>query len=541
MESIVHTLKMKEHHHLVLFLFLQLLSFSMNKASSLVDDTEREALLSFKSMVSDPRDALSGWNLSSPHCTWFGVSCSTGPVPLLGNMNKLVKLNLGHNNLSSTTEHNLQFIDSLVNCTDLEILILNSNQLVGELPSSVANLSTHLREFYVDDNFLSGSFPRGMENFRNLTVLSLHQNSFKSKVPNSIGVLHNLRRFSINQNMFFGDIPDSFSNLTQLYWLTMGNNQLSGRIPKSIGNCQRLYILGLFRNMLNGSIPKEIFGIASLSKLFLDQNAFSGSVPNEVDGLKQLEFMDVSDNQLSGNIPPTISDCSSLRSLRIARNKFSGPIPKLMVKLAGLESLDLSSNNLSGPIPQDLENLLALKNLNLSFNQLEGQVPRGGVFMNLSWDSLQGNNKLCGGEQEVAGKLRVPTCTTKKKQNISAAVKIIIPIASFVLLCVLLCFIWVLISHKKKHEKDKGTYSSSTFKGRCPKISYSEIRSATNGFAVENLIGKGAFGSVYKGLISSNGRIIQSTTPALVIPVLLPAAVALSMSGEVAKKCVSPP
>ncbi|KAF8377138.1 hypothetical protein HHK36_030511 [Tetracentron sinense] len=509
MHSIVHNFRMKEHHHLALFVLLQVFTFSMNKAGALVDtdtdtDTaEREALLSFKSMVSDPRESLLGWNLSSPHCIWFGVSCT---VPLLGNMNDLVQLRLSFNNLSSTTEQNLQFINSLVNCTNLEVLMLNSNQLAGELPSSIANLSTHLREFWVDTNFLSGSFPRGMENFRNLTVVSLHLNSFKSKVPNSIGTLHKLEQFSIQQNLFFGDIPDIFSNLTQLYQLTMGNNHFSGKIPKSIGYCHGLFILGIFRNMLNGNIPNEIFGIPCLSKLFLDENALTGSLPIEVGGLKHLEIMDVSDNQLSGIIPTTIGGCTSLRIFRIARNRLSGSIPNSIVQLPGLERLDLSSNNLSGPIPDDLKTLRVLQNLNLSFNQLEGQVPRGGVFMNLGWDSLQGNNKLCGDEQEVTGKLRVPTCTstTQKKQNGSVSLKIIIPIASFVLLCVVSCFIWVLMSHKKKDKIDKGTCSSPSFKEWWPKISYSEIQSATNGFALKNLIGKGAFGSVYKGFIGSD-------------------------------------
>ena len=45
-------------------------------------------------------------------------------------------------------------------------------------------------------------------------------------------------------------------------------------------------------------------------------------------------------------------------------------------------------------MPIELENLNALEMLNLSFNSLEGEVPKNGVFANISWDSLQGNNQL---------------------------------------------------------------------------------------------------------------------------------------------------
>jgi serine/threonine protein kinase len=38
------------------------------------------------------------------------------------------------------------------------------------------------------------------------------------------------------------------------------------------------------------------------------------------------------------------------------------------------------------------------------------------------------------------------------------------------------------------------------------RVSYAELVSATNGFASENLIGAGSFGSVYKGSMTSNGQ-----------------------------------
>ena len=53
------------------------------------------------------------------------------------------------------------------------------------------------------------------------------------------------------------------------------------------------------------------------------------------------------------------------------------------------------------------------------------------------------------------------------------------------------------LSWLKKSKKKN--LSISTFGPSYQKISYKELHSATDGFSLENLIGSGNFGSVYKG------------------------------------------
>uniref|UniRef100_A0A2N9GMG1 Protein kinase domain-containing protein n=1 Tax=Fagus sylvatica TaxID=28930 RepID=A0A2N9GMG1_FAGSY len=406
----------------------------------------------------------------------------TGHIPLLGNLKHLVKLFLGGNSLSSTTELNFQLFDSLTNCTLLSEILLYSNQLAGKLPSSVANLSASLQEICFYDNFLTGSFPQGLEKYQNLVSLSIEKNSFKGKIPNSIGKLQKLERLMVNDNQFSGEIPDIFSNLTRLYQLYMGNNQLSGRIPMSLATCQQLKKLGLAHSGLNGSIPKQIFELPNLYFLQLANNSLIGSLPDRFGDLRQLEVMDISGNQLSGNIPNISQRFSSLLSLNIARNKITGSIPKSLENLAALYSLDLSSNNLSGQIPKELENLHALQVLNLSFNSLEGEVPKNGVFANISWDSLQGNYRLCAFDHVAAERLRI----------------------------------WALTIQNKRKTRNNET-SSSEVKGLLPRLSYSEIQLATNGFATKNLIGKGAFGSVYRAVFNTGENDTHTTVAVKVL------------------------
>ncbi|XP_040995899.1 probable LRR receptor-like serine/threonine-protein kinase At3g47570 [Juglans microcarpa x Juglans regia] len=435
----------------------------------------------------------------------------SGSLPLLGNLKNLIKLNLGNNRLSSTTELNFQAFGSLTNCTKMEQLILELNQLGGELPISVSNLSANLQEFCIGENFFTGGFPQGFDKYQNLFALAINKNFFKGEIPSSIGQLKQLQRLMVHRNELYGEIPDIFGNLTRLDLLAMSNNQLSGGFPSSLAYCERLSKLYLAGNKLTGSITNHISGLSSLSRLQLAHNLFTGSLPMEIGNLKQLEVLDVSENLLSGNITTEITKCSSLRNLSMARNNLTGSIPSLLGELASLEGLDLSSNKLTGPVPKELENLEVLKTLNLSFNQLEGQIPRNGVFVNLTWDSLQGNYKLCGFNQEAAEKLRVKICTS----NSHLLPKILIPVSCFiVLVCAICCFFWVLITQTNKNRGNKKRSSSAIIRS-LPRLSYSEIQRATNGFAAENLIGKGGFGTVYKAVFENTRKLGVNTISAV--------------------------
>ncbi|WJX34345.1 hypothetical protein P8452_22468 [Trifolium repens] len=267
-----------------------------------------------------------------------------GPIPLFTNFKNLTYLVLSNNLLTSTTALNFQFFNSLRNSTQLEILMVSDNNLAGELPNSVAYLSSNLQQFYVDRNKLNGTIPKGMKKFQNLTSLSFEHNYFTGELPLELGTLKKLEQILIYQNRLSGEIPDIFGNFTNLFILALGNNQFSGRIPTSIGECEKLNILDLEMNNFVGVIPMEIFQLSGLTALYLHGNSLNGSLP-PVSNMEQLGIMYVSNNMLSGNIPEI--KANGLKTLLMERNKFSGSIPNSLGDLASLETLDLSSNNLT--------------------------------------------------------------------------------------------------------------------------------------------------------------------------------------------------
>ncbi|KAK2444563.1 putative LRR receptor serine/threonine-protein kinase [Trifolium repens] len=437
-----------------------------------------------------------------------------GPIPLFTNFKNLTYLVLSNNLLTSTTALNFQFFNSLRNSTQLEILMVSDNNLAGELPNSVAYLSSNLQQFYVDRNKLNGTIPKGMKKFQNLTSLSFEHNYFTGELPLELGTLKKLEQILIYQNRLSGEIPDIFGNFTNLFILALGNNQFSGRIPTSIGECEKLNILDLEMNNFVGVIPMEIFQLSGLTALYLHGNSLNGSLP-PVSNMEQLGIMYVSNNMLSGNIPEI--KANGLKTLLMERNKFSGSIPNSLGDLASLETLDLSSNNLTGSIPESLENLKYMVSLNLSFNILEGEVPTKGVFMNLSAVDLQGNNKLCGLNNQVMHKYGVTLCVAGKKKKRNILLPIILGIiGTTVLVASMFYLLWRLMSLKKKHKEEKRTLSLIPLKGLPQNITYGDIRCATNNFSAANMVGKGGFGSVYKGVFWT----CESQTTTLAVKIL---------------------
>ncbi|XP_058099635.1 putative receptor-like protein kinase At3g47110 isoform X2 [Magnolia sinica] len=431
---------------------------------------------------------------------YFTDNDFTGPAPTdLGNLKGLVRLGLGGNRLESD---DLSLLTSLNNCSGLIVLGIGANIMKGRLPSSIANLSTQLEILSIAANQISGTIPPGIENLVSLTALDMNRCLLTDTIPPSIGKLRKLQYLDLSRNGFTGRIPPSIGNITQMLKLYLEVNHLSGSIPSSLGNYQSLQILHLYQNKLDGSIPKEVVSLSSLSISFnLAGNSLTGPLPVEVGSMKNLPELDISENRLSGEIPVSLGECVSLERLYMQGNFFQGGVPSTFNNLKGIGELDLSRNNLSGRIPSYLEKLNGLKYLNLSFNNLDGEVPSGGIFRNGSAISVLGNSKLCGGITT----LQLPACpiTTSKKKRRSHVIRIVIPVISVVSFIILaFCLFAALHFIRKKPESEKSSDDQFLM------VSYAELLKATDGFSSANLIGTGSYGSVFKGILDRDEKVV---------------------------------
>ncbi|KAF8027075.1 hypothetical protein BT93_E0099 [Corymbia citriodora subsp. variegata] len=428
----------------------------------------------------------------------------TGRVPAsFGGLQNLSWLGLRSNFLGSGATDGLSFLADLANCSNLETLDLSYNQFEGELPVSVSNFSTQLKQLIMSGNRIRGRIPEVIANLYSLNELSMDDNMLTGNIPMSIGRLSNLQSLDLGQNKLTGRIPSTIGNITGLTSLYLYDNSLEGSIPSSLGDCNSLLYLHLCHNRFTGTIPRHMIRPSSpIIDLNVSHNSLSGPLPPDAGNLKSLISLDVSHNQISGEIPTTLGNCLGFEELYMQANHFRGPIPQFD-GLKGIRFLDLSDNNLSGQIPEFLVNLSSLQFLNLSFNNLEGEVPVRGIFGNTSAFEVDSNRELCGGTPE----LRLPPCPEKSfprsmKHRPSKRVMVIIICASCVVaLLSVICLFW-LRNLKKEH------LPTCSFGHFYERISCDALFKATDGFCSSKLIGSGSFGNVYRGTLGPDRKIV---------------------------------
>lgn len=276
--------------------------------------------------------------------------------------------------------------------------------------------------------------------------------------------------------------------------ITLDKNDLEGPIPPSLGNLSQLNILGLSYNKFRGNIPSSLGNLNQLVILDLSYNKLQGNITLEVSNLQQLTELYLSSNKLTDHIPDILGQCQNLKIVELDLNLLTGSIPISLSNLKTLSMLNLSHNNLSGTIPTALENLQFLTQLDLSYNNLKGKVPTKGVFTNSTAISLISNWGLCGGSPD----LHLPPCciVSPRKEIQYYLVRLLILV--FGLASIILLFHFLLPVETVSRGK---LLLMVSFGKQFPKVSYRDLARATLNFSEANLVGRGSYGSVYKGKI----------------------------------------
>ncbi|KAE8726271.1 putative leucine-rich repeat receptor-like serine/threonine-protein kinase [Hibiscus syriacus] len=455
------------------------------------------------------------------------------PSDIIRKMPQLQFLYLSYNDfVSHDGNTNLEpFFASLLNSSNFQELELAGNNLGGQIPPIIGDLSTNLVQIHLDDNLIYGPIPPRISNLVNLTLLNLSSNllngsiphelcrieklervylsnnSLSGEIPVALGNITHLGLLDLSMNKISGSIPDSFANLPQLRRLLLYGNQLSGTIPSSLGKCVNLEILDLSHNKLSGIIPGGVAGLRSL-KLYLNlsSNHLHGPLPLELSKMDMVLAIDLSSNNLLGTIPSQLGDCIALEHLNLSSNALEGELPGSIGQLPYLKELDVGLNRLSGDIPETFQASTTLVAMNFSFNKFHGNISDKGAFSSLTIDSFIGNDGLCG---SIKG---LPKC---RKKHPSRLVIFLPIIASLLVTPILLMFGYPLVTSKSKFGNRLAVVDGEDFEDeenerkelKYPRISYEQLIEATGGFCASSLIGSGSFGHVYKGILGDNMKI----------------------------------
>ncbi|XP_022748067.1 receptor kinase-like protein Xa21 [Durio zibethinus] len=339
----------------------------------------------------------------------------------MSSASNLEGLYLWSNNLSGNIP------DSISNVSKLRILDLAKNSFFGLIPDTLCNLR-FLEMLNLAWNHLTTktsthewSFLYSFENCRHLTFVDLSLKPLNGILPTSISNLStSLQKLWLVDCKIRGSIPMEIGSLSKAILLDLSSNKLSGPIPITIGRLKNFQLLNLHGNKLQGFVPQDLCGLKGLYELSLGANELDGPLPTCLSDLTSLRYLylfsnklhsqkpltfwslkdilevDLSSNNLSGSLPHDIGNLKVLISLNLSRNLLSSDIPSTIGSFHDLQVLDLSRNRLQGPIPKSLGDLMSLKSLDLSNNNLSGVIPKSLEklydlnYFNVSFNRLEG-------------------------------------------------------------------------------------------------------------------------------------------------------
>ena len=216
-------------------------------------------------------------------------------------------------------------------------LDLGSNQLNGEIPAELGNLS-RLELLYISDNNLTGALPQSLTGISGLESFHFHNNpglcapidetfqawlSGIAKVRgSSCAAEDSLEDRQVLVELFGALNGENWTNNTN--WLTerpirewygitsdasgrvdglvLGSNGLTGEMPTGLGSLSNLKRMELSNNHLTGEIPKD--GSLSMQRLELGDWRDTGLG-------NLMEILLLGSNQLTGEIPMELGSWNS--------------------------------------------------------------------------------------------------------------------------------------------------------------------------------------------------------------------------------------
>ncbi|KAK1263627.1 putative receptor protein kinase TMK1 [Acorus gramineus] len=504
-------------------------------------------LLHSNAFTSVPADFFDG--LTSLQAVYLdGNPFQAWPVPAsLSQLTGLVNFSANNANVTGPIP------DFFASLPSLSSFNLAFNWLTGSLPPSLG--SSNMKTLWLNNQNgvkLSGSID-AIRNVTSLEQLWLQSNGFSGPIPDLTG-MDSLKDLDLRDNQLTGPVPASLVVLPSLQNITLTNNLLQGPVPvfKDGIDVDMVVESERFCLKMPGACDARVDALLSVAKDLgypirfangwtgNDPCGGSGWIGITCDARGNITILNLQKMGLSGTISPDFARLTSVQKLLLSNNDLYGPIPSELSKMPSLKELDVSNNSLSGPVPVFGAAVVFRKdgNPNLGkdvvFPPSKGNSPGGSSGSGGSGTDGDGGGGGGGGGGDGG-----------KKRKTSVAVII----GSFVaVICVVSFIVLGLVLYKRKnrvqgtsttviHPRHSGsdqdmvkitvsgpslTNGSETLsctssgpnsadvhvvEAGSMVISIQVLRNVTDDFSEANVLGRGGFGTVYKGVLH-DGAII---------------------------------
>ncbi|KAB2067311.1 hypothetical protein ES319_A09G218100v1 [Gossypium barbadense] len=502
----------------------------------------QKLFLDFNAFTSITPDAFAG--LSSIQTLSLSENPKLSPwsFPNISKLTTLVELGLGNTNIYGTLP------DIFGSLSSLQSLRASYNNLNGTLPASLGG--SMIQNLWINNQNTGFGFTGTLDVLSNMTELAqawVHVNMFTGPIPD-LAKCKNLFDLQIRDNQLTGPVPKSLFNLSSLKNVSLNNNKLQGPFPKFPSSVLRVAINGSnnFCNSNGAPCDPQVSTMIEIAGGFgypiLLSDSWKGNDACKMsfvtcDVQKNVITVNLAKKGLFGRISPSFGGLKELKNLNLNDNKLSGPIPDSLTKLTYLQLFDVSNNNLSGDIPKFSSSVKFVHTGNSLLGKQVVYSPPGGSSDSPSVSS-GGTSSSGGGNSSSSDGSSGNSSGIVKGKTLKGI------IVGFAIGAVVLFAIFSFVSYKyvmkKKNEKrgkmkknndtEKGIFKSvavsvgknnsknqsqttnvqsnqKEFDGGNIVVSIEVLREVTDNFSEANILGKGGFGIVYKGVLHDETQI----------------------------------